>query len=198
MIPNYLHVVEQVKLAHPQAWKDAHTGNVGTEDFIRLLAKELHARDDLFGLNGKRGDPKDISDDAICYRYEGPDYDPTNADSPVTVIDVIGAAGSPNAIPQWVVVSNPNAPVAAAWVSPVGVSTPQPTPSKPPYPGDEVFDDIGAALFADYAMVLQPHNPQMGRWFGRTVFDYLDGMPLVDSIKKHRAEWRKVLGLPPL
>ena len=196
MIPNYLHVVEQVKLAHPQAWKDAHTGNVATEDFVRLLAAELYAHDVRFGLNGKRGDPKDISDDAINYVGEGPDYDPTFYNAPVTVIDVIGAAGSPQAVPQWIVVSDPNAPVAAAWVSPSPVNPPDPTPTVPPYPGDPVFDQIGVALFADYALVLQPPNPQMGRWFGRTVYDYLAGMPMTESIAKHRPEWRAALGLP--
>jgi hypothetical protein len=75
---------------------------------------------------------------------------------------------------------------------------PPPTPSLPPYPGDPVFDEIGVALFADYALALQAPNPQMGRWFGRTVYDYLAGMPMADSIHKHRNEWREVLGLPPL
>jgi hypothetical protein len=199
MIPNYLHIVEQVKLAHPQAWKDAHTGNVGTEDFVRLVAAEIHAKDARCGLNGKRGNPKDISDDALNFHDEGPDYDPTFGNQPVTVIDIIGAAGTPQAYPQWLVASDSNAPVAAAWVSPMAVNTPDPTPpALQPYPGDPVFDQIGDALFYDYALAAQPPNPGMGRWLGRTVYDYLAGMPIADSIKKHRAEWRAALGLSPL
>jgi len=196
VIPNYQHIVEQVKLAHPQAWKDAHTGNVGTEDFIRLVAAEIHARDARCGLNGKRGDPKDISDDALNFYGEGTDYDPTRNHAPCTVIDVIAGAGSPSAAPAWQVVSNPNAPSAAAWVAPSPVNPPPPAPTLPPYPGDPVFDEIGNALFYDYALAAQPPNPGMGRWFSRTVYDYLAGMPMADSITKHRAEWRAALGLP--
>lgn len=75
-----------------------------------------------------------------------------------------------------------------------------PAPVYPPYPGDAVFDQIGVVLFADYAAAWQAPNPQMGRWFGRTIYDWLTGIcPTLDaSITKHRAEWRAVLGLPPL
>lgn len=81
---------------------------------------------------------------------------------------------------------------------PSGSSPSIPPPRLPPYPGDPVFDAIGVALFADYGLALQAPNPQMGRWFGRTVYDYLAGMPIDDSIKKHRREWRDALGLPPI
>lgn len=71
-----------------------------------------------------------------------------------------------------------------------------PAPVLPPYPGDDVFDQIGVALFADYALAGQPPNPGMGRWIGRVVYDYLAGMSMSDSIKKHRPEWKAALGLP--
>jgi len=35
----------------------------------------------------------------------------------------------------------------------------------------------------------------VGRWFGRTIYDYLAGMTLDASIERHRAEWRTALGL---
>lgn len=76
------------------------------------------------------------------------------------------------------------------------VPVPPPAPVLPPYPGDPVFDEIGSALFADYAQAGQPPNAGMGRWLGRTVYDYLAGMSMADSITKHRAEWRAALGLP--
>lgn len=200
MIPNLLREVEACKRENHVAWANAHTGNSHTEDFIKLLAARCHAIDPKFGLNGKRGNPNDLSDDALNYKGEGPGHDPTNGNTPVTVIDVIGAAGSSGAFPTWQVFDN--LPGPGAWVKPVNAPTPQPpippAPVLPPYPGDPVFDQIGVALFADYALAGQAPNPGMGRWFGRTVYDYLAGMSMADSIAKHRAEWRQVLGLPPL
>lgn len=200
MIPNLLSEVEKCKRDNPEAWANAHTGNSHSEDFIKILAGRLHRINAKFGLNGKRGNPDDLSDDALNFKGEGPGHDPTNGNTPVTVIDVIGAAGSPGAYPTWQVFDN--LPGPGAWVKP-GPSVPVPPPPPPapvfpPYPGDPVFDQIGVALFADYALAGQPPNPGMGRWFGRTDYDYLTGMSMADSLTKHRAEWRAALGLPPL
>jgi hypothetical protein len=102
--------------------------------------------------------------------------------------------GSP-AVAQWLDIPpanwRPNNPIV-----PFGGSVTPPALVFPPYPGDPVFDQIGVALFADYSLAGQPPNPGMGRWFGRTVYDYLAGMPIEKSIEKHRAEWKAVLGLP--
>ena len=70
---------------------------------------------------------------------------------------------------------------------PVGVGS--------PYPGDEAFDEIGMILWADYAEAGRVPDAQVGRWFGRTTYDYLAGMTLDASIDRHRAEWRTALGL---
>ena len=200
MIPNMLAEVERCQADYPQAWTDAHTGNSQSEDFIKLLAQHLHALDVKFGLNGKRGNPSDLSDDALnylCAASESTGRTPEGL--PCVVIDVIGAAGSTGAYPTWQVFSV--APEAnGAWVQPgpvVPVPPPVPSPPvMPPYPGDPVFDEIGVVLFGDYAQAGQSPNVGMGRWFGRTVYDYLAGMPVADSIAKHRAEWRAALGLP--
>ena len=190
MIPNLLSEVEACKREYPEAWQHAHTGSARTEEFIRLLAARCHAISPRFGLNGKRGNPNDISDDVLNFKGEGPGHDPTNGNTPITVIDVIGAAGSAEAYPTWQVFNN--LPGPGAWVKPS--ATPQ-SPSAS-YPGDEVFDRIGVMLFADYALARQSPNPQMGRWFGRTVFDYVSGaMTLDESIAKHRKEWQNALGL---
>jgi hypothetical protein len=95
------------------------------------------------------------------------------------------------------VIYAPPVPHGAVFPSP----PPQPAPpsSVPAYPGDAVFDAVGVVLFADYASAGQAPNPQMGRWFGRTIYDFLSGgLTLEASIAKHRAEWRSLLGLPPL
>lgn len=127
MIPDMLAEVKRCKADYPQAWKDAHTGNPRTEDFIRLLAARLHAIDARFGLNGKRGDPKDISDDAINYIGEGPGHDPATG-MPVTVFDVIRGAGGPTPEPSWdrIDLAGPG-----AWVAPGGAI---PVPPQPPMP----------------------------------------------------------------
>ena len=79
-----------------------------------------------------------------------------------------------------------------------------PVPAPPPvvvqpYPGDAVWDAVGVQLFADYARAGQPPNPQMGRWFGRTIWDATEGdgtvLTVPESITKHRAEWCAVLGI---
>lgn len=132
-IPDCRSIVEQLASQYPQEWREAHTNGPNTEAFIRRLAWVLHsAVDPRFGLNGKRGDPNDISDDALCFDGESQlgDYDPTRGNAPVTVLDVIGGAGGPNPTPQWGAVGpSPK----AAWVkpSPVGASA-SPGPVVPP------------------------------------------------------------------
>lgn len=192
MVPNFLSEVEKCRREHPQAWAHAHTGDAHTEDFIRLLAARLHKIDPRFGLNGKRGDPRTISQDALNFKGEGPGHDPTNDNMPVTVIDVIGAAGSSGAYPTWQVFDA--LPGPGAWVSPVA---PPPVETKksvlPVYPGDEIFDRVGHLLFQDYAEARQQPNAGMARWIGRVVFDYLTGMSMEDAIIKHRDAWKHAL-----
>jgi hypothetical protein len=209
-VPNMLAEVERLKTKFPQAWKDAHTNNANTEGFIKLLAAHLHAINPAFGLNGKRGNPQDISDDAINFKGEGADFDPTDGDAPRTVIDVIGGAGGPNPFPTWAIVTKADAPVGAAWVKPgVPPITPTvtptlpptpPPPKFPPYPADEsVFDAVGAALFADFSEAHQTPNPQMLRFAFRVAYGWLTKEPadLNAALAKTRKEWRALLGLPP-
>lgn len=216
-IPNMLAEVERLSIKFPQAWKDAHTGNAHTEDFIYLLAAHLHAIDPRFGLNGKRGDPNDISDDVINFKGEGADFDPTDGNAPRTVIDVIAGAGGPNPRPQWAIVSSASHPVGAAWVRPG--SAPQPDP-EPPHvcpelkiPGyEELGGDsfyramIGVPLAADHAVAGQHLNDGSAVWFSRAVYRLMaafikaNGQPIdpTSEIKIVRNEWRQILGLPPL
>jgi len=80
--------------------------------------------------------------------------------------------------------------------SPSPPNPPSPSPNNErDYPGDEFGTIIGDILFEDYLVARQDPNSGMGVWFLRTVYDYLTGMSLDESIKKHRKEWRKILGL---
>lgn len=198
-IPDLTYIVRQAQADYPEAWRQAHTGSPQTEDFIRLVAKFMHAVDPRFGLNGKRGNPADISDDAVNVIGEGPGTTPGGR--PCTVIDVIAGAGGPNPQPQWGVMTDPVAS-SGAWVNPgAALPPPPPAPQYPPYPPNESdVDGAGVALFADFAQAGQPPNPQMLRFAFRIAYSWLtkEVADLPASVAKHRREWRALLGLPPL
>jgi len=196
VIPNMLAEVETCKADYPQAWKDAHTGNPRTEDFIRLLAARLHNLDARFGLNGKRGDPKDISDDAINYIGEGPGHDPATG-LPVTVFDVIRGAGGPNPVPSWDRIDQAG---PGAWVTPGAVVVPPlppPQPTQPP--GREEALDEQKFLHAYYMAPEGLQRPK-GLWrddtnppgpdFEGIATWYLDIYQMERMATKSRAEAR--------
>lgn len=111
-------------------------------------------------------------------------------------IDGVGQDGYRFAVNPHAEPLSPDQIVYAPPVPSGSSPSPSPIPTLPPYPGDAVFDEIGVALFADFALAGQPPNPAMGRWFGRTTYSYLSGMSMTDAIAKHRSEWRAILGLP--
>jgi hypothetical protein len=152
-IPNLVNAVESCRQRWPDAWANAHTNNSRTEEFIRLLASFIHYEiDERFGLNGKRANPNDISDDVLAYRGEGVAIDPeTSEESPyqgvMEIIDVIGGAGGPNPQPQWGVA--PGGPGdRGAWVKPARIHdrvSPGPvTPTPSPRPSGPVCPDPSA------------------------------------------------------
>lgn len=205
-VPNLLHIVIQTKDQHPQAWKDAHTGNAHTDDFILLCAAACHQEDVRIGNNGKRGDPSDISDDALNFMGEGADFDPTRGNMPCTVIDVIGSAGTPQAFPQWAIVTNPAAPVGAAWVQPDTQVIPEPPHVCPPVPPTFPYPDENGAgriyqsrVKAAYAEAGRtypdPNDPNGYFWTQRYGYS-CRSMPEPDAADKHIKELRAALGLP--
>jgi len=129
-IPNYRAVVAELAAQYPAEWRAAHTGGPQTEAFIRRLAWVLYQRDPRFGLNAKRGNYDDISDDVVNYIGEGPGHDPRTG-QPVTVIDVIVAAGGPNPQPAWNAINQPG---PGGWVQPQPVDGEAPTPEPGPSP----------------------------------------------------------------
>lgn len=143
-IPNCQHIVEQLSREFPEEWRKAHNPSGGgpeTEAFIRRLAWVLHTTvSPNFGLNGKRGNYNDLSDDVVNWIGEGPGHDPATGQR-VTVIDVIGGAGGPDPRPMWMPFSD--LPGPGGWVKPEpvggsssgGSGTPLPAPpSTPPAP----------------------------------------------------------------
>lgn len=217
MVPNYIQHVEAARQKYPEAWRVAHTGGSGTEAFIRLLAADLHAFDKRCGLNGKRGDPTDISDDVIAFRGEGSAVDVING-GPMEIVDVIAGAGGPNPQPSWNVA--PGGPGdKGTWVAPASTipppvtqcpdparhskpdcpnpaaHQPQPPPSVP-YAGDAASNQILGVILADYQQAQQAYNAEGGLWFGRTLHDAENGLGVQKAIEKHRPVWMAALGLP--
>lgn len=102
-IPNLVHEVEAARQKYPEAWANAHTGNAHTEDFNRLLARDVRLKHGTrWGMNGKRGNPDDLSDDVLAYAGEGTAID-SRTGGPMEIIDVIAKAGAPDAHPTWIV-----------------------------------------------------------------------------------------------
>ena len=99
----------------PDARRTAHTHGPGTEDFIRLLASFLHHEvDPNGGLNGKRGNPNDISDDALAV-FDGSGDVTDRTGRRMLIVDCITAAGGPDPRPAW---SSVGGPSPGAWVQP--------------------------------------------------------------------------------
>jgi hypothetical protein len=180
--------------------------------FVRLVAYDVNPSGsgaDVGWLTKSPGETQvdGWAEDAVCGNSDPNDR--------ANVIDLVNGAGAPGAsIGGSVKERREN----NRWYRPepltasemlylrAGIPAPQP-PTYPPYPGDEVFDAIGDQLFADYARAEHAPDGGMGRWFGRTEYDWLAKVvpTLQASIDKHKPEWRDALnqwrasvGKPPI
>lgn len=137
-IPNCREIVERLSREFPDEWRNAHSGNAHTEDFIRRLAWVLYSTvDPRFGLLGQRGNPNVIGDDVVLWTGEGPGVDPLTGKA-VSAFDVIVRAGDPSQEPGWGFINQRG---QAAWVRPEpvggtgsGGGGTSPTPTPPPTP----------------------------------------------------------------
>lgn len=173
------------------------TTHEGLAAFVDACVIALHSQDHNWGHLKKKPGQTQIhghAEDAALYK---------KPDGTAQAVDFVSGAGGPNPQPGWHV--DTFVYKHADWLDPADHDGPSvPPPSSKPYPGDEVWDAVGVTLFADYHAAHQAPNPQMGRWFGRTIWDATEGdargtvLTIDASIKKHRAEWRAVLGLPPI
>ena len=161
-VPNYRADVEACVSRYPAAWACAHTGRSCSADFVILCARDINrAKDARVGVNGKRGNPNDLSQDIIAYRGIGTAIDVTRGNTPMEIIDVIVCAGGdpPRCEPSvdWGVA--PGGPGdRGAWVDPWSVQptaggTPTPTPTPAPTPAPTV--DLRPALDAIAALAQQ-------------------------------------------
>lgn len=187
MIPDFREIPKQL---FDSGAFDLHTED-GQAAYVDAVVSALHAKDPRFGhLRKKKGQTQihGHGEDSALYLSDVPGQS--------QAVDFISGAGGTNPQPGWQV----DAPSYSYqdWIDPTlhgDRVTVQPV--KPPYPGDPVFDAVGVALFADYARAGNAPDPQMGRWFGRVIYDWLSGnvASLEASVAKHRAEWKALLGI---
>jgi len=204
VIPDYKADVEAAAKRYPEAFSHAHVdGDPRRWDFIRLLAFDLYAKDKNIGLNGKRGNPNDLSMDALNYldQIDGPGRTPEGLRC--WVVDVIGGAGGPNPVPQWGVQHDPVAS-SGAWVKPGTAPGPVPIPVPPPvgfpYPDEnttvKAYQDRVRKAYNDAGRPFpDPNDSDAFRWFSRYGFD-CKTQPEPDVANKQIADLRKALGLP--
>ena len=194
--PNYESECQQLAAKFPEAFKNAHTGNEHTEDFVRIVTSALHLKDDNVGLNGKRGNPADLSDDAL--NILDPDGPGTTPDGDhCWVVDFIASAGAPNASITWNPIPDAEGSTGA-WVQPGLPSLPADVTY--PYPDEpttgkayqarvkECYTEAGRA-FPD------PADQDAFRHFMRYGYS-CRYMPEPKAANKHIAELRADLGLP--
>lgn len=190
-----LDVAERVKTQYPAAWEEVKVAGQKSRLFISLVAAQCQKSISAdIGCNLKRGGP-DVSLDVLAMPNSSGARDASGKFPGLELIDIINGAEGPNPSIVWgdATQKTIDAGVPGGWIK---GETVKPThSSSAAYPGDQSFDEVGVALFADYAEAGRVPDAQMGRWIGRTTFDYLSGMTMADSIKKHRAEWRSALGL---
>lgn len=133
--PNRRDVVEAVSAADPARFACAHVESRSCKlDWIKAVAAALHATDARWGLNGKRGNPNDISMDVVTWRI-GP------TDRHVQAFDICGACGGGNPSVVWSDITNwatLGQPGTAIWLQPGPVSGPTPTPTPTPTPAPSV------------------------------------------------------------
>jgi hypothetical protein len=97
--PNCRTIVERLANEFPQEFKDCHRFNLGERAyaFVKRVAWTLHSTVDVrFGLNGKRGNTRDLSADAVSFR------NPASPAGGVEVYDFVARAGASDASPAWI------------------------------------------------------------------------------------------------
>jgi len=194
--PNYEEDVARIAAENPEAFKNCHTGNPHTEDFIRIVAYELNALDANVGLNGKRGNPEDISDDAINILDEdGPGQTPDGESC--WVVDVVASAGAANASVTWNPIPDAEGSTGA-WVMPgpppVDQGKVYPYPDEPTT-GKAYQTRVKATYTEAKRAFPDPNDPDAFRHFMRYGYS-TRYMPEPEASDKHIAELRSDLGLP--
>jgi hypothetical protein len=210
MIPNYLREVHAARSKYAEAWAHAHVdGDPRRLEWIKFLVADLRAIDPDVGCNGKRGDPRNLSADAINILCDAADSEGrTPGGLPCVVVDVIGSAGArppytasnPAPFPTWNVFTT-LVEGSGANVDPGGIPVPPPPPSGFPYPDEntkgKAFQARVKRAYMDARRPFpDPNDEDAFRHFMRYGFSAHE-MPETQAADKHIAELRAQLGVPP-
>lgn len=196
--PNYEDEVKALAAQYPEAFKNAHTGNAHTEDFVKIVADHLHGLDPNVGLNGKRGNANDLSDDAINILdpVDGPGQTPEG--DRCWVVDFIASAGAANASVTWNPIPDATGS-SGAWVLPLPPDLPPPDVTYPypdePTTGKAYQNRVKATYNEANRAFPDPNDEDAFRHFMRYGYS-CRSMPEPEASDKHIAELRADLGLP--
>ncbi|HXG88756.1 MAG TPA: hypothetical protein VNJ02_10505 [Vicinamibacterales bacterium] len=116
-VPNRESDVHACAAKYPEAFACAHSGRPCSTDFVILCARDLG---DGWGVNGKRGNPRDLSQDILAFRDGGTAVDVTRGNAPMEIVDICGGCGAPGQRVVWS--PGPGGPGdRGAWVDPFSV-----------------------------------------------------------------------------
>lgn len=107
-VPNRIDLVRTAAEKWPAEFLAAgQKGHPQQHAFVQRLAAYMEQQTrgthegGRWGLNGKRGNVDDFSDDSIAYRGAGIAVDRAHDNEPMEIIDVIARSGTPDAAPAW-------------------------------------------------------------------------------------------------
>ena len=215
-IPNYQSDVEQCARDYPLEFQVCHrVGHPQRYDFIKILAKRLHAKDKNVALNGKRGGTE-ISMDALNILCDAADSEGRTPDGqPCVVVDVVSSAG---ALPPYTNTNREPRPMwgvyntliegSGANIDPDTASPSTPGQTNPPLlpyeslGGDKTGQAISRAMAFDYERATRGAgklDKGCGAWMFRSCYVLMARQEGIDTaekaIAKYRPEWCGQLGV---
>jgi hypothetical protein len=115
-LPNMKSVVDRVNNANPALMLNSCREHGGNNDFLFAVVAELRKTDSRWGLNWKRGNIGDMSQDVInYYRGNGPFADGLDTH----VVDIIGGHCGPNPVTAWIDVTGVGGALARWTIGPM-------------------------------------------------------------------------------
>lgn len=125
MVPNYMHIVQEVADTYPTDFRNCHKPELGDAafTFIKRVAWKLFNIDARFGLNGKRG-TDELSMDALSFKDDN---------GTLAVIDVVAGAGGSNPQVAW-----QNVGGVSKWIQPEPMDGTPTNPTTPTNPGIDI------------------------------------------------------------
>lgn len=119
MPPNEFAIVQEEFAAHPDL---VNTGEANALLLNKIIAKRLFlTKNTRWGMLGKNGDPSDLNDDVIAWRYASDPHD-------LTEVDIFFSSGGPGMGAQWIVDIHLPHPSPHIWVQPPDTGDPVPAP----------------------------------------------------------------------